>query len=176
MIMEIRRKNNTDDGKQFLTFKVGSEYFGISVDRAREVIEFRNYTAVPRVPGYIKGVINLRGEVVPIVDLPFLLHGRSNPVTRFTCIVIIDMEMQNEKVIIGVMIDSVSEVLTLSESDIGAAPDFGIKIRHDYVSGIGRAGTKFIVLLNVGAVFDIDDLSDFNKVRSYHSALQTVSG
>jgi purine-binding chemotaxis protein CheW len=158
---------SADVVKQFLTFKVGNELYGIEVENVREVIEFSDITLVPKTPDYINGIINLRGEVVPIVNLPVLFYHQYSEVTKFTCIVIIEVSDESEKYLIGTLIDAVSAVVDLTDENIEETPDFGIKIRADYTSGVGKLGDKFIILLNIDSILDIDDLADFTKARSF---------
>lgn len=164
-------EKSADSAKQFLTFKVGSELYGIDVDNIREVIEFSDITLVPRTPDYINGIINLRGEVVPIVNLPVLFYNQSSDITKFTCIVILEASDEDEKYHIGILIDAVSAVVDLTDENIKETPDFGIKIRADYTWGVGKLGEKFIILLNVESILNIDDLADFAKVRSYTTSV-----
>ncbi len=149
--------------KQYLTFRLGNEFYGIEVDYVKEVFDYTYITKVPKTPGYISGIINLRGEVVPVIDLSSLFYKRSNEVTKFTCIVIIDMGNEKESFLIGVLIDAVNAVIDMDSELIEAAPDFGIKIRSDYVSGVGKSDGRFIILLDIFRVLDVKELSDFEK-------------
>ncbi len=167
---------SADIAKQFLTFKVGSELYGIEVDNVREVIELSDITLVPRTPDYISGIINLRGEVVPIVNLPVLFYNQFSEVTKFTCIVILEVSDENEKYLMGILIDAVSAVVDLKDENIEETPDFGIKIRADYTSGVGKLGEKFIILLNIDSILDIDDLADFTRARARSYSTPVSSG
>ncbi len=164
---------STDNVKQFLTFKVGSELYGIEVENVREVIELSYITTVPKTPDYISGIINIRGEVVPIVNLPVLFYNKFSDVTKFTCIVILELSDESEKYLIGIQIDAVSAVVDLKDENIEVTPDFGIKINPDYVLGVGKLNEKFIILLNIDSILMTDDLADFTKTRSYATVVSS---
>lgn len=144
---------------QYLTFTLGGEMYAIGILRIKEIIEYGSVTAVPMMPGFIRGVINLRGAVVPVVDLAARFARGVSPMTRRTCIVIIETESGDERHDIGVMVDSVSEVLQISASDVAPAPDFGAKIRADFIHGMGRVDGRFVIILDVGRVLSLDELA-----------------
>ncbi len=144
---------------QYLTFQLGGEMFAIGILNIKEIIEYGHLTEVPMMPEFIRGVINLRGAVVPVVDL-LARFGRSrSAVSRRTCIVIIEVDHENVKQDIGVVVDAVSEVLEISDENIEPAPNFGARIRADFISGMGKINNKFVIILNVGNVLSIDDLA-----------------
>lgn len=150
--------------QQFLTFDLQGEMFGINILPIKEIIEYGKITAVPMVPAYVRGVINLRGNVVPVIDLPVRFGWQSSEVNKRTCIVIVEVEHGDEAMDIGVVIDSVSEVLDIEEKDIGASPSFGAKIRTDFIAGMGRVHDDFIVLLNPAKVLSVDELADLQRM------------
>jgi purine-binding chemotaxis protein CheW len=148
---------------QYLNFLLGDETYGIDVTNIKEVIEYENVYSVPLVSNNIKGIMNLRGEVVPVVDLTHLFYNKSADKTKLSCIVIIEKPYDNEIITIGVMIDAIQAVINLTEDEIEDTPGFGSKISHDYISGVGKLDEKFIILLDINKVLDVDDLSNFEE-------------
>ncbi|HET9314402.1 MAG TPA: chemotaxis protein CheW, partial [Vicinamibacteria bacterium] len=133
----------------FLTFVLADEQYGISVLRVREIIEYGAVTRVPRTPPWIRGVINLRGGVVPVVDLAVKLGLPPCEVTARTCVVIIEPRGEGERLLMGVVADAVSQVLELRAQDIEPAPPFGTRIHLDYLVGMARSDQKFVLLLDI---------------------------
>ncbi len=155
-----------DDYNQYLTFHLGNELYGFEVSNIREVIEYNqitNITNIPLVPDYIKGVINLRGEVMPVVDLSSRLHEYNSTITKRTCIVIVELFDDDDTIHVGAMIDAVNAVIDILSDDIEPALGFGAKIRSDFIQGIGKAGDNFIILLNLNKVLDAEELSNFES-------------
>ncbi|MCD6707732.1 MAG: chemotaxis protein CheW [Thiobacillus sp.] len=149
----------TQDQQQYLTFMLGGEVFAIGILAIKEIIEYGNLTEVPMMPDYIRGVINLRGSVVPVVDLSARFGRKGTELTRRTCIVIIEVESGQEKQVVGVVVDAVNEVLEIPEDQIEPPPAFGAKIRTDFIRGMGKVDGRFVIILNVGNVLSIDDLA-----------------
>ncbi len=160
---ELNLEGKEENIRQFLTFHVGSEAYGIEVNNVREVIEYEEVFRIPAVPGYISGVINLRGEVVPVIDLAYRFFHRTSEITKLSCIVIVEVESGNEVMLIGFVIDAINAVLDLPGNSIEPTPSFGAKIRSEFISGVGKVNDKFIILLHVNKVLDIDELSDFEN-------------
>lgn len=150
-----------EDSQKILSFLLDDEIFGIGILTIKEIIEFMNVAKVPMVPPYIRGVINLRGNVVPIIDLAERLGKRSVAVSRRTCIVIIEMTVDGEMQDIGIMVDSVNEVIDLANKNIEDAPAFGASIPAEYIRGMGNINNEFMVLLDLATVLDVEDLSNF---------------
>jgi purine-binding chemotaxis protein CheW len=145
--------------QQYLTFTLGDEMFGVGTGDVKEIIEYGNITAIPMMPLSIRGVINLRGAVVPVIDLAARFGGQRTEITRRTCIVILEVEHEEARQEIGVVVDTVCEVLEMSGADIEPPPAFGSAMRADFILGMGKAGAKFVILLNVGKVLSVDELS-----------------
>jgi purine-binding chemotaxis protein CheW len=145
--------------QQYLTFTVTGESFGITISSIREIIEYRTPTAVPMMPGYMRGIINLRGRVVPVIDLAVRFGRARTEETRRTCIVILEVEQQGEQHDIGVVVDAVSAVLEIADADIEPAPSFGAKLRTDFINGMGKLGEKFVILLDISKVLSVEELS-----------------
>ncbi len=145
--------------QQFLTFTLGSEMFAVGTLSVKEIIEYGHLTEVPMMPSFIRGVINLRGAVVPVVDLGARFGRGETQVTRRTCIVIIEVPSGDEKQDIGVVVDAVSEVLEIPATEIEPPPAFGAKIRTDFILGMGKVDGKFVILLDVGKVLSVEEIS-----------------
>ena len=148
-----------------LTFQLGNDLFGINVNSVKEVMEYKRVFKTPGVPDYIRGVINLRGEVVPVIDLSSRFYNSRSSITDSTGIVVVEIPCDNELVPIGVMIDSVRAVAGIPENDIEAAPEIGSRIRNDFIIGIGKLNNQFIILLNIDNVLNIDELSNIDSFR-----------
>ena len=144
---------------QYLTFLLGGEMFAIGILGIKEIIEYGSLTTVPMMPEFIRGVINLRGAVVPVVDLSARFGRTPTEVTRRSCIVIIEAEAESEKHDIGVVVDSVSEVLEIPGSEIEPAPSFGAKIRSDFIQGMGKVDGKFVIILDANRVLSVDEMA-----------------
>jgi len=155
----------TLEQQQFLTFLLRDELFGINIRPIKEIIEYGQLTVVPMVPEFVRGVINVRGNVVPIIDLALRFGWPTTSVTKRSCIVIVEVESEGERIEIGVVVDAVSEVLDISLADIEPAPSFGARLRTDFIEGMGKVNDEFIVLLNVGRVLSVDELSSLEALQ-----------
>jgi len=145
--------------RQYLTFKLGNEVFGTDVARVREVLDLTPITAIPRTPEFMAGVINLRGSVVPVVDFRLCFGMSRTQNTRNTCIVVVEVLLDNESIVIGALADSVEEVLDLEPEQIEPAPRIGTKIRTDFIKGMGKRDTQFIMILDIDRVFSAEELA-----------------
>jgi len=146
-------------GRQYLTFTVTGMSFGITISSIKEIIEYRTPTEVPKMLGYMQGLINMRGRVVPVIDLA-VRFGRSKiEPTRRTCIVVLDMQEKQEQHDIGVVADAVSAVVEIADRDIEPAPSFGANLRTDFISGMGKIGDEFVILLDIEKVLSIAELT-----------------
>ena len=164
----------TDEAHQYLTFLLSGEMFAIAILNIKEIIEYGNLTEVPMMPSFIRGVINLRGSVVPVVDLSARFGRNKTEVSRRTCIVIIEVQNSEEsKQDIGVMVDSVSEVLEIPRSEIEPPPAFGAKIRVDFIHGMGKVAGKFVINLDANKVLCVDELSMLGQAAETVPAGQT---
>jgi purine-binding chemotaxis protein CheW len=147
---------------QYLTFQLAGEAFAINILSIKEIIEYHSLTEVPMMPACVRGVINLRGAVVPVMDLLVRFGRKPSEVTKRTCIVIVEVEAEvdgeRERQVIGVVVDAVNEVLDIAGDDIEPAPAFGARIRTDFIHGMGKVRGKFVILLNVNHVLSVDDL------------------
>lgn len=154
-------QNEIDHHSQFLTFLSGGETFAIPILSVKEILECVNITIVPMMPDYVRGVINLRGSIVPIIDLS-LHFGRSETmISKRTCIVIVEVESNQDEIQdIGILLDAVTEVLEIHADNIEPTPSFGTKIRPDFIEAMGKINNKFIVILNINRTLSIDELSN----------------
>lgn len=166
---ELSLLSETEHNSQYLTFYLQGEMFGLNIRPIKEISEYGKITPVPMMPEYVRGVVNLRGNVVPVIDLPVRFGWDPSPLNKRTCIVIVELTSQQNRVTeMGIVIDSVSEVLDIAGSDIGAPPSFGAKVRTDFISGMGKAGEDFIVLLNADKVLSVEELADLGDVSRNH--------
>lgn len=144
---------------QYLTFTLGAETFALGILNVREIIEYAGVTEVPMMSDCIRGVINLRGAVVTVMDLAARFGRPSSPVTKRTCIVIVELDDGDERHVVGVLVDAVSAVLEIDRADIEPPPSFGAKIRNDFIEGMGKVGDRFVILLDIGKVFSIPEIA-----------------
>ncbi len=160
---------------QFLTFVLDGETLGVGILNIREIIEYGGLTAVPMMPEFIRGVINLRGAVVPVIDLASRFGGRRREITRRTCIVIVELQLQGQTQVMGMIVDAVSAVLDIAPQDIQPPPDFGTRIRTDFISGMGRVQGSFTVLLDLDRVLSIEEMMTLSQLAAGHSPEVTHS-
>jgi len=160
---------------QYLTFLIGGEMFAISILGIKEIIEYGNLTTVPMMPDFIRGVINLRGAVVPVVDLSSRFGRTASEVTRRSCIVIIEVEGDEEKQDVGVVVDSVSEVLGIPAAEIEPAPSFGARIRSDFINGMGKVDGKFVIILNADRVLSVDEMAMLSGTNGMDASAEGLS-
>jgi len=144
---------------QYLTFALGGEMFAVGILNVKEIIEYGNLTEIPMMPAFIRGVINLRGSVVPVIDLSARFGGKSAELGRRTCIVIVEVADADTQHDIGIMVDAVSEVLDIPNSEIEPPPTFGAKIRADFIFGMGKVVGKFVIILNINKVLSVDEIA-----------------
>jgi purine-binding chemotaxis protein CheW len=138
---------------QYLTFTLGGETFAIAILGVKEIIEYTSVTDVPMMSDCIRGVINLRGSVVTVMDLSVRFGRPSTPVTKRTCIVIVEIEDAGERQVIGLVVDAVNAVIEIAASDIEPPPAFGARIRNDFIEGMGKVNGSFVILLDIAQVF-----------------------
>jgi purine-binding chemotaxis protein CheW len=140
------------ESQQYLTFVLAGEVFAIGILAIKEIIEYTSPTSVPMMPEYLRGVINLRGLVVPVIDLAVRFGKPASPVTKRTCIVIVEIELDGERYDIGAVVDAVNAVVEIRASDIEPPPSFGARIRTDFIAGMGKVDGRFVILLDSGHV------------------------
>lgn len=153
------------ENRQYLTFMLGGEMFSIGILYIREIIWYSSPTEVPMMPDCIRGVINLRGAVVPVMDLSSRFEKPPTPVTKSTCIIIVEVHTPNEgeHQSMGVVVDAVQAVLEIAASEIAPAPSFGAKIRSDFIEGICKVDSRFVILLNVNQVLSLEEIGQMGQ-------------
>jgi purine-binding chemotaxis protein CheW len=160
---------------QYLTFMLAGEVFALGILQVKEIIEYRGLTEVPMMPASVRGVINLRGAVVPVVDLLARFGRASSAVTKRTCIVIVEVQAAEERHVIGVVVDADNEVLEIPASDIEPAPAFGTRIRSDFIQGMGKVRERFVILLDADQVLAIDETVDATRQAQEFSSRPGVA-
>jgi purine-binding chemotaxis protein CheW len=149
------------EDNQYLIFLLEQEAFGLPILKIKEIIEHTEITRVPMMPKFIPGVINLRGNVVPVVDLNSRFYNIPTKINRKTCIIILESELEDSKIDVGVLVDIVNEVVEINE--VEAAPTFGSTLKLEFVEGIGKIDDKFVVILNIDTVLDIRELTEWTE-------------
>lgn len=149
----------TGQARQLLTFLLGEESFAMDIGTVREIIQHGAMTPVPLMPDFVRGVINLRGAVVPVIDLHARFDRAPTRVGKKTCIVIFDVQRDGERVELGLMVDAVSEVITLASADIEPPPSFGGAVRRDFIAGMGRRDERFTVILDAERTLDVNEMA-----------------
>jgi purine-binding chemotaxis protein CheW len=145
-------------GGQYLIFTLGREQFAVDILYIKEIIEFSALTEVPMMPGFVRGIINLRGAVVPVIDLMTRFGRGQTEITPRTCVVIVEVA-GDENAVIGVMVDAVCEVIDIDGADIEPPPSFGAHIRPDFIRGMGKINNAFVIMLQLDTVLSVDDMS-----------------
>ncbi|MFZ0420936.1 MAG: chemotaxis protein CheW [Candidatus Sulfotelmatobacter sp.] len=143
---------------QYLTFKTAGEEYAIGIVKVREIIEYEAVTTVPNTPIWIRGVTNLRGRVVPVVDLAVKFGLPASRISKFSCVIIAEVMFQGEELTMGVLADSVCQVIELSADEIEATPAFGTRVKTEYLLGMGALGKKFCLILDIDKVLSTDEL------------------
>jgi len=144
---------------QYLTFKLSDEVFALDITKVREVLDFTTITKVPRTPGFMRGVINLRGSVVPVVDLRLKFGMPMTEKTVNTCIIIVEVKVDDETTILGALADSVQEVMDLEPDHIEPAPKIGTRLNTEFIKGMGKHNNNFIIILDIDKVFTTGELA-----------------
>ncbi len=151
---------------QYLTFKLGDEVFALDIDKVREVLDFGTLTRVPRMPEFMRGVINLRGSVVPVVDLRLKFGMSRTEKTANTCVIITEVTVDNETTVLGALADAVQEVLDLEPQNIEPAPRIGTMLRTEFIKGMGRQHERFIIILDIDKIFSAEELLEVRAAKA----------
>lgn len=157
---------------QFLTFKLDTEVFALDISKVREVLDFTSITKVPRTPEFMRGVINLRGSVVPVVDLRLKFGMAKTEKSVNTCIIIVEVTVDDETTILGALADSVQEVLDLEPDHIEPAPKIGTRLNTEFIKGMGKRDSNFIIILDIDKVFSTSELALVQATQSSASPEQ----
>ena len=160
------REKEVIEQEQYLTFLLAGEEYAISILEVKEIIEYDTVTTVPKTPKWIRGVINLRGSVVPVVDLGVKFGMGERPVTKTSCIIIVEGQVESQNTLMGVMADAVSQVMDIAAGDIQEVPAFGTRIKVDYLHGMAQLGKKFVLLLNINQVLSADESLDLSAAAT----------
>jgi purine-binding chemotaxis protein CheW len=155
---EETNRETEQDVQQYLTFMIRGEEYAVSILKVKEIIEFNTVTEVPKTPEWVRGVINLRGNVVPVIDLAPKFRLSPSVAGKLTCIVITEVQCEGEATVMGVMADSVCQVIDLKPQEIEEPPTFGTRVKVDYLLGMARSGKKFCLILDTEKVLSTDDL------------------
>lgn len=153
----------TNDSHQYLTFVLDDEVFALGIDKVREVLDFTTFTKVPRAPEFMRGVINLRGSVVPVIDLRLKFGMERTQQGVNTCIIIAEVDMDGVSTILGALADSVQEVLDIPPEQIEPAPRIGTSLNTEFIKGMGKHNDEFVILLNIDKVFSSIELESVQQ-------------
>lgn len=159
-----RSAEAADDATQYLTFSVAEERLAMSIDAVQEIIETPQITRVPMTPDYIRGVINLRGNVVPVVDLGARLGRGTLTLSKRSCIVLVEVKSQDNSYVLGMLVDEVNNILEIPREDVKPAPEFGSEIRTDFIEAMGRVDDVFVIILAIDHVLSIQELAALRKI------------
>jgi purine-binding chemotaxis protein CheW len=146
--------------QQFLTLTLGEELFALPIEHIREIIEFGGLTAIPLMPAFLRGVINLRGAVVPVLDLAVRFGREQTVIARRTCIVIVEVMQDGDTQLLGIIVDAVNAVLTVDPRQVEPRPAFGARIRTDFIAGILNHNEQFIVILDIQQVLSVSEIAE----------------
>jgi len=171
MTNETEKQDMTQDEEavQYLTFKLDGESFATEISKVREVLEYTQVTPVPRSPEFMQGVINLRGSVVPVVDLRLQFGMSAAEQTVDTCIIIIEVNIEGTSTVLGALADSVQEVIDLKPEQLEPSPSFGTRIDNDFVQHMGKLEDRFVIVLDMNKVFSLEQINKVEKTSAESS-------
>ncbi len=158
-----------ETSQQFVTFSLGEDLFGVEVNRTREILSLTPVTKVPQTPDYLLGVINLRGQVVPVVDMRLKLGLPANAETKDTCIIVVDVLVDGEILTVGALVDAVREVLDIRSDQIEPPPRLGTRLNTEFINGMGKVDEQFMIWLNIDRIFNSDEFAlvqDAGSIRA----------
>lgn len=161
---------DAEQHRQYLTFKLGDESYALGLLSVKEILEYTGVTQVPMMPSFVRGVINLRGRVVPVIDLAARLHGESARVTRRTCVVIVEVANGNDSQDMGLIVDAVSQVVDIPPEAVEPGPSFGSRMRADFIAGMGKQEAGFVIMLAIDRVLSDDDMEAVNDMQTATNA------
>ena len=160
----LTKTETINETTQYLTFRLSDEVFAVDISKVREVLDFTTVTKVPRTPEFMRGVINLRGSVVPVVDMRLKFGMEKTEKTVNTCVIITEVALEGERIIIGALADSVQEVIDLEPGQIEPPPRIGTKLRIEFIKGMGKRDERFIIILDIDKIFTTDELEFAKEV------------
>lgn len=162
-VMEYASTGSTDREGKYLTFALADEEYGISILKVKEIIGMMSITSVPQTPGFVKGVINLRGKVIPVVDLRLKFGIEATEYTERTCIIVVEIDGTFGAILMGIVVDAVSEVLNIKGENIEDTPTFGTKLDTDYISGMAKHEGAVKILLDIDRVLSDEEIAALQK-------------
>lgn len=151
--------------RQYLTFKLNEEIFALDVGSVREILDYTNITKVPQTPEFMKGVINLRGAVVPVVDMRLKFNMPPQERTVDSCIIVVEISIDHEQTVLGALVDSVQEVFEMEPGQIEPAPRIGTKLNTDFILGMGKRDDAFVIILDIDKVFSLEEINIVSAMR-----------
>lgn len=157
-LLPIGQRSGQEEALQYLTFSLGDEVFAMDIRSVREIIQHGAMTVVPLMPEFVRGIINLRGAVVPVIDLQSRFGRPRAEIGKKTCVIIFDVGPEGDKVELGLLVDAVSEVIDIAPSQIEPPPQFGTTIQREFILGLGKVGNEFIVILEPERALNVDDM------------------
>jgi len=155
---------------QYLTFTLAEEVYAVDVGRVREILELTTITKVPQTPSFMRGVINLRGSVVPVIDLRLKFGMTSTEQTVNTCIIVVEVQTDEEMLVLGSLADSVQEVIEMEPAQIEAAPHIGTQLNTDFIKGMGKHDGRFVMILNIDNIFSSHELNTVQGLQAAEAA------
>lgn len=157
-------ESSTVNSKQYVTFCLAEELFGVEVNRTREILSVISVTSVPQTPDYMLGVINLRGQVVPVIDMRLKLGLSAAAETQDTCIIVLEVLVDGEPIVVGALADAVREVLEIKSDAIEPPPRLGTRLKTEFIKGMGKIDDEFLILLDIDKIFNSDELAMVQEV------------
>ncbi|MDZ7794311.1 MAG: chemotaxis protein CheW [Spirochaetia bacterium] len=151
--------NNVDTTNQYLTFSLSNELYALEVSKVKEVLEYQPITRVPKTPDFMRGVINVRGGIVPIVDLRLKFDLPAQEQTVDTCIIVLEIAIENETITVGTIADNVHEVVEIQPEEIEPTPKIGTRLDTDFIEGIGKNNDRFLVILNIDKILTSEEIT-----------------
>ncbi len=152
-------ENDINRTNQYLTFSLSDELYALEVSKVQEVLEYQTITRVPKTPEYMRGVINVRGGIVPVVDLRLKFNLPAQEQTVDTCIIVLEIALNNETITVGTIADNVHEVIEIQPEDIEPTPKIGTRLDTDFIEGIGKHGDRFLVILNIDKILTAEEIN-----------------
>lgn len=167
---------NITEATQYLSFNLDEEIFALDISKVREVLDYTTVTKVPQTPEFMRGIINLRGSVVPVIDLRLKFGMSETEKTVNTCIIIVETNLEGESILIGALADSVQEVFDLDADQIEPPPKIGTKLDMEFITGMGKQDGNFVIILNIDKVFSAEEIAMVSKAQDKTVAEEEQEG
>jgi len=158
--------NQSEDVQQYLSFMMGGKTYGLEITDIKEILQYGDLTEVPMTPDFISGVINLRGSVVPVLDLSLRFAGKASVLSKRTSIIILEIKNEDLRIVVGLTVDMVNEVLDIAPADIEPSPSLGKQIQTNFIKGMAKVNGKLLVLLTIEKVLTVDELSRVGSIQA----------